>query len=179
MINIYKTQYKYFRSGIIYVQNWRVCELSKCILAIQKQLTNRPQVITNQTNHRWTFGTLEAKMKNKFVSPYPDRPCQNRLTEKNLLEICRYFFFSRFVQNSLCWKFRILDSFRQKIDIFALPSTSLSSKKKKPTYLPTYLPTSKIVGRVRGNRNIFNCGLKNLEISKYKRFFSLERPWNI
>ena len=25
---------------------------------------------------------------------------------------------------------------------------------------PTYLPTSKIVGRVRGNRNIFNCGLR-------------------
>ena len=30
---------KYFRSGIIYVQNWRVCELLKCILAMQKQLT--------------------------------------------------------------------------------------------------------------------------------------------
>ena len=39
LINIYKTRYKYFRSGIIYVQNWRVCELLKCILAIQKQLT--------------------------------------------------------------------------------------------------------------------------------------------
>jgi hypothetical protein len=47
-------------------------------------------------------------------------------------------FFSHFAQNSLCWKFCILDSFRQKFDIFALPSTSLSSKKKKPTYLPTY-----------------------------------------
>jgi hypothetical protein len=35
---IYKTRYKYFRSGIIYVRNWRVCELLKCILAIQKQL---------------------------------------------------------------------------------------------------------------------------------------------
>ena len=56
---IYKTRYKYFRSGIIYVQNWRVCELLKCILAIQKQLTNRPQVITNQTDHRWTFVTVE------------------------------------------------------------------------------------------------------------------------
>ena len=56
---IYKTRYKYFRSGIIYVQNWRVCELLKCILATQKQLTNRPQIITNQTDHRWTFGTLE------------------------------------------------------------------------------------------------------------------------
>jgi hypothetical protein len=33
---------KNFRSGIIYVQNWRVCELLKFILAIQKQLTNQP-----------------------------------------------------------------------------------------------------------------------------------------
>ena len=61
LINIYKAWYKcmymYFQSGIIYVQNWRVCELLKYILAIQ--LTNRPQVITNQTDHRWAFGTLE------------------------------------------------------------------------------------------------------------------------
>ena len=68
--------------------------------------------------------------------------------------IGRHFFF-HFAQNSFCWKFRIIDSFRQKINIFALPSTSLSSNKKNPTYLPT----SKIVGPVRGNRNIFNCGL--------------------
>ena len=32
---IYKTRYKYFRSDIMYVQNWRVCELLKCILVIQ------------------------------------------------------------------------------------------------------------------------------------------------
>ena len=44
LINIYKTRYKYFRSDIIYVQNWRVCELLGCILAIQKQPTNRPQL---------------------------------------------------------------------------------------------------------------------------------------
>ena len=59
LINFYKTRYKYFRSGIIYVQNWKVYELLRCILAIQKQLSNRPQVITNQTDHRWTFGTPE------------------------------------------------------------------------------------------------------------------------
>ena len=59
LIIIYKTRYKYFRSGIINVQNWRVCELLKCFLAIQKQRTNRPQVIANQTDHRWTFVTLE------------------------------------------------------------------------------------------------------------------------
>jgi hypothetical protein len=39
LINIYKAQYKYFKSGVIYVQNGRVCELLKYILAIQKQLT--------------------------------------------------------------------------------------------------------------------------------------------
>ena len=50
LINIYKTRYKYFRCGIMYVQNWRVCELLKYILAAQKQLTNRPQVITNYIN---------------------------------------------------------------------------------------------------------------------------------
>jgi hypothetical protein len=74
--------------------------------------------------------------------------------------IGKLFSLSRFAQNLICWKFRILDSFRQKINIFALPSTSLSSKKAK-----AYLPTSKIVGRVRGNRNIFNCGLRYHEIS--------------
>jgi hypothetical protein len=61
LINIYKTQDKYFRSGIIYIQNWRVCELLKCFL-IQKQLTNRPQVITNhrpQVNIRDNWKTLK------------------------------------------------------------------------------------------------------------------------
>jgi hypothetical protein len=34
-------------------QIWHnICELLKCILAIQKQLTNQPQVITNQRDHR-------------------------------------------------------------------------------------------------------------------------------
>jgi hypothetical protein len=43
-------RYKYFRSGIIYVQNWRVCELLKCILAIQKQLMNRPTSSNNKSD---------------------------------------------------------------------------------------------------------------------------------
>ena len=84
------------------------------------------------------------------------RPTLSKSTDWNVFigNLLSLFFFFRFAQNSFCWKFRILDSFCQKINIFALSSTSLSSKKK-----PTYLPTSKIVGRVRGNRNIFNCGL--------------------
>ena len=49
---IYKTRYKYFRSGIIYVQNWHVCELLKCILAIQKQLMNRPTTASNNKSDR-------------------------------------------------------------------------------------------------------------------------------
>jgi hypothetical protein len=65
---IYKTRYKYFGSGIIYVQNWRVCALLKCILAIQKQLTNRPQVITNQRDHRWTFETIEKPWNIPVIS---------------------------------------------------------------------------------------------------------------
>jgi hypothetical protein len=74
------------------------------------------------------FG-IQATIKNKFVSP--PQP-----TEIFLLEICRHFF---------------LDSFHQKINIFSLPSTSLSSKKK-----PTYLPTSKIVGWViKGKQKCF------------------------
>jgi hypothetical protein len=48
--------------NIVYINNnnnWGVCEPLKCILGIQKQQTNRPQVITNQTDHMWTFGTIE------------------------------------------------------------------------------------------------------------------------
>ena len=91
------------------------------------------------------------------ISLFPlTRPTLSKLADWNffIVNLLSLFFpFSRFAQNSLCWKFRILDSFRQKIDIFTLSSKSLSSKKKK-----AYLP-SKIVGWVRGNWNIFNCGL--------------------
>ena len=75
-----------------------------------------------------------AKIKNKFVSPYPTDPVK---IGRNIFywKFAVTFFFFRFAQNSFCSKFRILDSFCQKIDIFALPSTSLSSKKKS---LPTY-----------------------------------------
>ena len=74
--------------------------------------------------------TIRPKLKiNLFLLTRPT--CQNRPTEIFLLEICRHFF------PPFRSKFRILDSFHQKIDIFALPSTSLSSKKTK-TYLPTH-----------------------------------------
>ena len=58
------------------------------------------------------------------------------------------FFFS------FRWKFRILDSFRQKIDIFALPSTSLPSIKKKS--LPTHFQNC---GSGKRKRKYFYCGL--------------------
>jgi hypothetical protein len=48
LINIYKAQYKYFKSGVIYVQNERVCELLKYILNT-KTTNDRTQVNTNQT----------------------------------------------------------------------------------------------------------------------------------
>jgi hypothetical protein len=92
----------------------------------------------------------EAKIKNKFVSPYPTDPVKIDRLKFFYWKFAVTFFFS------FRWKFCILDVFCQKIDIFALLSTSLSSKKKKK---PTYLPTSKLVGGVSGNRNIFNCGL--------------------
>jgi len=38
-----------------------------------------------------------------------------------------------------------------------IPNVYIMMQKKKKK--PTYLPTSKIGGQVRGNRNIFNCGL--------------------
>ena len=89
----------------------------------------------------WIFHyTSEAKIKNKFVSPYPDRPCQNRQTEIFLLEICRHFFLSRFAENSV---FQIRFA---KRSIFSHYRAHLCRQKKKPAYL-------------RGNRNIFNCGL--------------------
>ena len=79
-----------------------------------------------------------AKIKNKFVSPYPTTPVKIGQLNFFYWKFAVTFFLSfRFAQNLFCWKFRILDSFCQKIDIFALPSTSLLSKKKK-AYLPTH-----------------------------------------
>ena len=70
----------------------------------------------------------QAKIKNKFVSPYPTNPVKiGRLKIFYWKFAVTFFlFFFRLAQNSVCWKFHIWDSFRQKIDIFALPSTSLS-----------------------------------------------------
>jgi hypothetical protein len=72
LINIYKTRYKYFRSDIIYVQNWRVCELLECILAIQKQPTNRPQLNKSdrpQVNNWNTWKTLKYTSTNINKNP--------------------------------------------------------------------------------------------------------------
>ena len=85
-----------------------------------------------------------------------------------------FFFFFHFAQNSLCWKFCILNSFRQKIDIFALPSTSWSSKKKE-AYLQ-YLPTSKIVGQVRWNRTCFTSEKCNVPYGIRSRDLSHCKP---
>jgi len=59
----------------------------------------------------------EAKIKNKFVSPYPTDPVKIGRLKFFYWKFAVTFFFFRFAQNSFCWKFRILDSFRQKIDI--------------------------------------------------------------
>jgi hypothetical protein len=44
---------------------------------------------------------------------------------------------------------------------------------KKEKKKPTYLPTSKIVGQVRGNRNIFNCGL----IQIHRKHWTQDTEW--
>ena len=47
LVNIYKTRYKYFRSGIIYVQNWRVCEL---LNSRNTKTTNEPTASNNKSD---------------------------------------------------------------------------------------------------------------------------------
>jgi hypothetical protein len=101
----------------------------------------------------------QAKIKNKFVSPYPTDPVKISQLK------CFYWKFSiPFFSLSL--------SFRSKFVLLKIPyfrfvspkywylhyRAHLCRQKKKPTYLPT----SKIVGRVGGNRNIFNCGFSDL-----------------
>jgi hypothetical protein len=88
-------------------------------------------------------------MKNKFVSPYPTDPVKiGQLTFcywKFAVTLFFYFFL-----------------FRSKFILLKIPYFRFISPKDRYFRIkkkPTYLPTSKIVGRVRGNRNIFNCGL--------------------
>ena len=97
---------------------------------------------------------FRPKLKISLFPLVPTGPVKIGRLKKKLLEICNHSF-SFFSFRS---KFVLL-----KIPYFRFVSpkdrnfrTSLSLKNKKK---PTYLPTSKIVGRVRGNRNIFNCGL--------------------
>ena len=77
-------------------------------------------------------------------------PCQNRLTEFFLLEICRHFLFL------ILLKIPYFIFVSPKDRYFHITEHIFVVKKKKK---PTYPLTSKIVGPVRGNRNIFNCGL--------------------
>jgi hypothetical protein len=86
---------------------------------------------------REALSSSNAKIRNKFVSPYPTDPVKISQLKKIYWKFAVTFFFFSF-----CWKFHILDSFRQKIDIFALLSTSLSSKKK--AYLKCTYPLPKL-----------------------------------
>ena len=104
--------------------------------------------------------TTQIRIKNKFVSPYPTDPVKiDRLKKfhwKFAVTFFLLFFFpfrSKFVLLKIPYFRFVLAKdryFRTTEHIFVV-----KKKKKKPTYLLT----SKIVGRVRGNRNIFNCGL--------------------
>ena len=103
---------------------------------LQNTLCENVTFICTSSRNKWKSESLGPKLK---ISLFP-------LTRPTLLNSVDWIFFIGnlsslkfflcFAQNSSYWKFRILDSFRQKIDIFALPSTSLSSKKSKS--LPTH-----------------------------------------
>ena len=67
MINIYNARYKYFKFCMIYVQNWRVRELLNILSQYKNQLTNRPHVISNQTNH---LGENLGHLKDLEISKY-------------------------------------------------------------------------------------------------------------
>ena len=99
---------------------------------------------------------IKAKIRNKFVSPYPTDPVKiGRLKFFNWKFVVTFFFLfrSKFVLLKIPY-FRFV---LPKDQYFRITEHIFVVKKKKTTYLPT----SKIVGRVKGNRNIFNCGLIN------------------
>ena len=52
VLNKYQQRYKYFKSGIIYVQNWRVCEFLKYILAMQKKTPANEPTASNYKSDR-------------------------------------------------------------------------------------------------------------------------------
>ena len=88
-----------------------------------------------------------------------------RPTEIFLLEICRYFFlpfFSLFRSKFTLLKIRYFRFVSPKDRYFLITEHIFVVQKKKS--LPTY--TSKIVGRVRGNKNISNCGLMYLNLKQ-------------
>ena len=99
--------------------------------------------------------TLRPKLK---ISLFP-------LTRPTLSKLADWKFFIGNLQS-------LFFSFRSKFVLLKIPYFRFVSPKdrnfritehifvvKKRKSLPTYLPTSKIVSWVRGNRNIFNCGL--------------------
>jgi hypothetical protein len=99
--------------------------------------------------------TLRPKLK---ISLFPlTRPTLSKLADWNFfignLQSLFFSFRSKFVLLKIPY-FRFVSpkdrNFRITEHIFVV---------KKRKSLPTYLPTSKIVSWVRGNRNIFNCGL--------------------
>ena len=104
--------------------------------------------------HKVTIGVLG---QNKFVFPYPTDPVKiGRLKFFYWKFAVTFFsFFFSFRSKFVLLKMSYFRFVSPKDRYFRITETSLSSKKK----IPTYLPTSKIVGGVRGNRNIFNCGL--------------------
>ena len=119
------------------------------------------------------FQLYQAKIKNKFVSPYPTDPVKISRLKFFLLEICRHFFsfFFSFHSKFVLLKIPYFRFVSPKDRYFHITKHIFVIKKKSP-----YLPTSKIVGRVRGNRNIFNYGLMATSFSGGRSWSTRREP---
>ena len=111
-------------------------------------------MLENITQNRFDFRYIWPKLK---ISLFPlTRPTLSKSADWKFyignLPSLFFSFRSKFVLLRIPY-FRFVSP---KDRYFRITEHIFVVKKKKPTYLPT----SKIVGRVRGNRNIFNCGPK-------------------
>ena len=107
-----------------------------------------------ENKHKQQTLNNKAKIKNKFVSPYPTDPVKIGRLKKIYWKFAVTFFLS-FRSKFILLKIPYFRFVSPKDRYFRITEHIFVVKEKEK---PTYLPTSKIVGRVRGNRNIFNCG---------------------
>ena len=143
---IYKKRYKYFRSDIIYVQNWRVCELLKCILAIQKQLTiasnnksDRPQVKICDTWKTLKYLNINDSfhLKDLEISKYK-RESKGRWP----IKICRFISVN-------CYKYKLDTLLLKQMNFPVLDITGF------------FLPSPEYKCGKRNSSPEYECGKRN------------------